>query len=220
MGDYEYTASFLSSTKGSVTTTGVSQGYLQMHNYKKPGRQVRDLVGFYVVAGIFVMVVGNISAYATRLDLAFGGFFILGLSCLANAIYLGRQSKKLVLLTQFGAEEYAKWRGLYNFLNSETLMKEKTFVEVVIWEKYLIYATAFGIAEKVIKALQVRCPDVNSSPVLSNRYIVAAGAYSYSRSFGRSMGTAARTASYASGSGGYGGYGGGGRGGGGGGGGH
>jgi uncharacterized membrane protein YgcG len=219
--DYEYTASFLSNVKDSVVTTGVSQGYFQKHDYKKPSRQVKEWLAFYVVIGILLMLFGNLISYPTRLDLAYGGFFIFGFACFANAIYLSRQSRKLILLSQFGADEYAKWRGLYNFLNSETLMKEKTFVEVVIWEKYLIYATAFGIAEKVIKALKVRCPEAStsSSSVLRNPYIYAsaAGFHSYSRSFG----TATRTASYASGAGGHsGGYGGGGRGGGGGGGGH
>jgi uncharacterized membrane protein YgcG len=219
--DYEYTASFLDNTKGSVTTTGVSLGYFQKHDYKKPQRQISEWRAFYIVMGLLVMAIGNIASYPTRLDLAFGGFFVFGLGCIANAIYLSMQKKKFVLLTQFGADEHAKWRGLYNFLNSETLMKEKTFVEVVIWEKYLIYATAFGIAEKVIKALKIRCPEASasSSSVLRNPYIYAsaAGFHSYSRSFG----TATRTASYASGAGGHsGGYGGGGRGGGGGGGGH
>ncbi|MDR0219997.1 MAG: DUF2207 domain-containing protein [Lachnospiraceae bacterium] len=215
--DYEHTTSFLDSVKKSIPASGVALGYFQKPNYKKPQRQVKDWVIFYVIIGLLVMAVGNIAAYQTRLDLAFGGFFVFGLGCLANAVYLGIQASKLILLTQLGADEYAKWRGLYNFLNSETLMRERTFIEVVIWEKYLIYATAFGIAEKVIKALKVRSPEVaNTSPVLRNTYI-ASGAYIASS---RSFGTATRTASYASSSGGHGGYGGGGRGGGGGGGGH
>jgi uncharacterized membrane protein len=92
---------------------------------------------------------------------------------------------------------------------------------VVIWEKYLIYATAFGISQKVIKALQVRCPEtsVNTSPVLRNHYIYTGAFIAGSRSFGSA--TRSASVSYATGAGGHsGGYGGGGRGGGGGGGGH
>jgi uncharacterized membrane protein len=214
--DYDYTASFLDGITGAVTTIGVKQGYLQKHDYKKPRRNVREWLGFYVVFGILLTVLGNLVSYQTRLDLAFGGFFILGLGCLANAAYLEIQARKLLLFTQLGADEYAKWRGLYNFLNSETIINERTHVEVVIWEKYLIYATAFGIADKVLKALQVRCPEAHTSPVLRNPYVCSAAFYAGARSFSSS----ARTASYASGSGGHGGYGGGGRGGGGGGGGH
>ena len=135
-----------------------------------------------------------------------------------GAFHYNKLSKKYVLLSQFGEDEYAKWRGLYKFLNSETLMKEKTVLEVSLWEEYLIYATAFGIAEKVIKALEIRCPEMNysNSPVLYNTYFRSSHFHSNSRSFQ----SATRTATHTSRSGGYGGYGGGGRGGGGGGGGH
>ena len=67
---------------------------------------------------------------------------------------------KYILLTQLGEDEYAKWRGLYNFLKSDTLLTERTHVELPLWEKYLVYATAFGISEKVIEAIRVRCVSV------------------------------------------------------------
>ena len=56
----------------------------------------------------------------------------------------------------------------YNYLNSETLMKEKTVIELPLWEKYLIYATAFGIADKVVKALEIKHPDTNASEIINN----------------------------------------------------
>ena len=114
--------------------------------------------------------------------------------------------------------EYVKWRGLYNFLNSDTLMNERSVPDLVLWEQYLVYATAFGISEKVIKALETNVPEfVDRSPVLSNPYYRSRNFYTTSRSFRAS----ARSTSTFVRSGGYGGgYGGGGRGGGGGGGGH
>ena len=96
-------------------------------------------------------------------------------------------------------------------------MNERTVIELPLWEKYLVYATAFGISEKVIKALQIRCPDMDVSPMLSNSYYRSHNFYSTHRS----IRTTARSTSIHFSSGGYGGhggYGGGGRGGGGGGG--
>ena len=131
-------------------------------------------------------------------------------------------SRKYILLTQFGEDEYAKWRGLYNFFNSATLLNERTVIELALWEQYLVYATAFGISEKVIKALNIRCPDVATSPVLRNPHYRS---HVFIYSSGRAFRTATRSASFTGrshsrGFGGHGGYGGGGRGGGGGGGGH
>ena len=220
--DYEYTNSFIENIKHSILYIGGSLGYLQKAAYKQPKEEVKRLALMLGVSGAIIMTVGNLISYQTRLDLAFGSFFILGLGFIASAVYRSKISNRYVLLTQLGEDEYAKWRGLYNFLNSETLMEERTVIELVIWEQYLIYATAFGISEKVIKALKVRCPEtsLNSSPVLSNPYYRSRSFY-HSRSFRTATRTASHTARSGShGFGGGGGYGGGGRGGGGGGGGH
>ena len=125
-------------------------------------------------------------------------------------------SLQYVLLTQLGEDEYAKWRSLYNFLNSDEVMKASNLPSVEVCEQYLIYATAFGISEKVIKALQIRCPQLAESTLLSNGYYRSSSFRSSSRSFR----SATRSASYTARTGGYSGGYGGGRGGGGGGGGH
>ena len=214
--DYEYTDSFIKNIKNTNIAIGVKQGFFQKADYKKPAEQVRNWSLALMSFGIVIMLAGNGISYQTRLDLAFGAFFILGIGFLVTAVHLNKQAKKYILLTQFGEDEYVKWRGLYNFLNSETLMNERTVIELAIWEKYLVYATAFGISEKVVAALNIRCPEAVTSPVLRNPYYRSV----HFRSGGRAFRSSVRTASFTARSGGHGGYGGGGRGGGGGGGGH
>lgn len=224
--DFEYTNSFAGNVKKTITNVGVSQGYFQKADYKEPVKQVRGWAMALGVVGALVMVVGNLASYQTRLDLAFGAFFILGIGFLISAAYLFKTAAKFVLLTQFGEDEYVKWHGLYNFLNSATLMNERTVIELAIWELYLVYATAFGISDKVIAAINIRCPHVETSPVLSNPYYRSVHFYTSGRTFRTATRSAAFRASasasggYGGGYGGHGGYGGGGRGGGGGGGGH
>ena len=225
--DYEYSDTFVKAMKKASTDIGISKPmYFQSPKYKKVKNSLNGQAVFIGVIGAIILIAGNLISYPTRLGLAFGAFFILGGALIVSAIYLKAVSKKYILLTQFGETEYAKWRGLYNFLDSNTLMNERTVLDLVIWEQYLVYATAFGISEKVIKAIQLRCPEesLRSSPVLYNPYFRTRSFYRVGRSFG----TAARTASYTHRSGshgigggfGGGGYGGAGRGGGGGGGGH
>ena len=213
--DYENTNTFVKSIENSVVNIGVSQGYFQKADYEQPKRQTKSLSTAHGILGVILITLVNLILYQTHLDLAFGAFFILGIAFIFSSLYLRRLSKKYVLLTQFGEDEYAKWKGLYDFLNSETLMKERTVIELPIWEQYLVYATAFGISEKVITALKIRCPDMEMSPMLSNPYYRSRSFHYSCRSF-RSV---TRTASHIAKSGGYGGhggYGGGGRGGGGG----
>lgn len=220
--DYMNTDTFLRNMSSSTANIGITYGYFQKMSYNYPRKSLEATAGFFLVVGIIFVTLVNLISNFTRMDLAFGGYTIFGIVCIASAIFLKIRARKYILLTQYGEDEYEKWRGLYNFLNSETLINERTIVELPLWEKYLVYATAFGISEKVIKAIGIRCPEISNSE--SN---VFSGDYYRSRSFhrrsGRSFRSSVRSGSSIarSGSGGGGfGYGGGGRGGGGGGGGH
>ena len=228
--DYSYTGSFVKNVKDAIRLMGTQLGYYLKADYRQVKDNARGVSLSLAIIGALIMLIPNLISYQTRLGLAFGAFFIFGLGFIAAAIYLMVRSKEYILFSKLGADEYAKWRGLYNFLNSETLIKERTVLELPIWECYLVYGTAFGISQKVITALKIRCPhiDMTQSPVLRNPYFRSHGFYSHSLRFR----SATRNASFASstgggyvggwssGSGGWGGYGGGGRGGGGGGGGH
>jgi len=218
--DYQNTNTFVNNIKKSFTQIGVNKNYFQRADYERPKTELKALSTLFMIFGFIVIIFFNLISSTTRMDYAFGGYTILGIIFIVCSILLRKDAKKYLLLTQYGETEQAKWKALYNYLNSETLMHEKEVIELPIWEKYLVYATAFGISEKVTKAIKIRCQEYQTSEMLNNNY------YS-SRSYYRSTGTSFRSStSYAtstyhsSGYGGHGGYGGGGRGGGGGGGGH
>jgi uncharacterized membrane protein len=50
--------------------------------------------------------------------------------------------------------------GLKRYMEDFSLIKEKEVPELILWEKYLVYATAFGISEKVLKQLKVVYPQM------------------------------------------------------------
>ena len=202
--DYQNTNSFVKNIKDSIVNIGISQGYFQKADFEEPKKQMKSLATKFLIFGVLLVTVVNLISYQTYLDLAYGSFFIVGITFLISSIYLRKNANKYVLLTQLGEDEYNKWRGLYNFLNSETLMKERTVIELPIWEQYLVYATAFGISEKVITALKIRCPDMEMSPMLSNPYYTSRSFIHTSHSFR----TATRSASHIAHSGGFSGHGG------------
>jgi len=217
--DYIYTNSFVRDIeKKPALENGVMEGYFQEANYDVPKKELNNSAGFSLVCGLLLLIPVNLISYFTPMALGLGAYTILGIVCLWRYFYLTAKASNSVLFTQYGANEQAKWYGLYNFLKSDTLIKERTVYELPLWEKYLIYATAFGISEKVIKAIKIHAVelDINSSPILNNRcYIHSTNFRRTSRSFGHSIHTSSRGGGF----GGHG-YGGGGRGGGGGGGGH
>jgi uncharacterized membrane protein len=68
-----------------------------------------------------------------------------------------------------GKEEFDKWMALKRFLNDFSNLKEYGPKSVVLWEKYLIYATVSGVAKTVLKALKVifpQLPDVENGRLI------------------------------------------------------
>ena len=217
--DYSNTDSFVKKVKLSVKNIGVLHGYFQTVEYDKEKNKMLVKAKSSRNLGLIFIIIVNFISHFTRLDYAYGAFTLIGIALLLKAYKISKIGRTALLYTQFGEDEYAKWKGLYDFLNSQTLMNEKTVVDLVLWEKYLVYATAFGISEKVIKALNIRCQEFElaPSPMFENRYYRSTYFRSSSRSFSSSVRSASRSYSSHMGGGGY--YGGG-RGGGGGGGGH
>lgn len=67
---------------------------------------------------------------------------------------------KIAVLTQQGADEQEKWKALARYMEEYSLLNEKEVPALVLWEKYLVYATAFGIADKAIEQMKASYPEV------------------------------------------------------------
>ena len=215
--DYQNTESFSKKLESEIKNIGLKEGYFQNADYLKPKKDLEGYAAFLLVMGLILIIFGNIFSSMTRLDLAYGAFFILGISCIISFIILNKDADKFILLTQKGANEYEKWKGFYNFLGDESQIQSRSNIDLAVMEKFLIYATAFGLADKLNTTLNLRFPEETEQKdsIIHNHYYRSGRIHTHSHSFHSSV----QTASYGGSTGG-GGYGGGGRGGGGGGGGH
>ncbi len=59
-----------------------------------------------------------------------------------------------------GSEHYDKWRAFKNFLQDFGAFDLKELPEIVLWERYLVYATIFGLADKVQRDMNVRIKEL------------------------------------------------------------
>ena len=71
------------------------------------------------------------------------------------------KAKTYSILTDKGRQEMEKWNALKKFMLDFSSMDEKELPEVVLWEKYLVYATALGIGKKVSKVLKLKIEQEN-----------------------------------------------------------
>lgn len=136
---------------------------------------------------------------------------------IVNAILLKLINKKLSNLTQKGIDEREKWKGLKKYMEDFSLLNEKEIPALEVWEEYLVYATVFGIADKVIKQLKLVYPEIeNMYNFNTDSYIYLMSHTNFNSSFSRAIDSSissAASSSMSSGSGGGGGFSGGGGGG-------
>jgi len=60
--------------------------------------------------------------------------------------------------TTYGEEYDAKWHNFRKYIQDFSLIKEYPPESVKIWNKYLVYATALGVADKVRKTMEMSLP--------------------------------------------------------------
>ena len=63
-----------------------------------------------------------------------------------------------------GVEKYRAYRRLRNFMRAADGMDWKPPAAVVVWERYLVLAVVFGLADTVLKALALKAPEVVADP--------------------------------------------------------
>lgn len=135
----------------------------QYNNWKDKAFQVASLEGFYEdsgkgkTKGVLYALIMPLISFLTLANFNLGGFYILNIFSVLAIMYFISFNKR----TKKGNEEYARWKALGNFLNDFGRMNEKEIPEIILWEKYLVYATVFGMADKVQEYMKVKLQDIN-----------------------------------------------------------
>jgi len=88
--------------------------------------------------------------------------------CIINSILCRIISSRYNGLTQKGIDEIELWQGLKRYMQDFSLLKDREVPELVLWEKYLVFATVFGIAHRVIKQLKVVYPQIENGELLGD----------------------------------------------------
>lgn len=200
------TESLLRETYNAVENQLIGKGIVSSIAQKEYG-EYKEKSRSYIIGVIFAMIC----------TAGYGLMLILPLIIvIINAILCKKITKKLNILTQKGVDAKEQWKGLKKYMEDFSLLKEREVPELVIWEKYLVYATVMGIADKVIKQLKIVYPDfeeiTNSIGTYTCMNVMMHTDFSssFSSAISSSISSATASSSYSSGSGGGGGFSGGG----------
>lgn len=155
------------------------------------------IFAFSILIGFSIKVMGMIPLFITII-------FQLIVFCIL--------SSKINVLTQEGTDENAKWKGLKKYMEDFSMLDKREVPEIVIWEKFLVYATVFGIADKVLKQLKIVYPNINEELNANHYgYMYLMMNTNFSSSFSNAI-TSSMSTAYSSATGGGGGFSGGGSG--------
>ena len=92
---------------------------------------------------------------------------ISAITSIIGIIWISRILKRLpiklnIRYTDEGREEYAKWHGLRNFLLDFSKINDREIQDIVLWEKYLVYATALGVGDKILKQIKLKIEQLDN----------------------------------------------------------
>ena len=154
----------------------------------------------------------NASVYYVMTIVFLTWAFPVSIVMFINGIMCSKIKKRINVLTQKGINEKEKWKGLKKYMEDFSLLNEKEIPAIEVWEEYLVYATAFGIAQKVLKQLKEIYPNIEELDTIGTSCIYFMYHTNFSTTFSSSINSAIST-SYSSATGGGGGFSGGGGGG-------
>lgn len=96
--------------------------------------------------------------------------------------------------TKEGNELYLKWNALKKFLKDFGNFKEKELPEIALWEKYLVYAHVFGIAEELRRQMEIKVPNIENHSNGLSTYDYMRLNHAINRSVTTNINTAIRSA--------------------------
>ncbi len=144
--NYDSFLNIFSSIKNSVETYMLSSGKVNEEN-KRTLKKIQ-----YSYASYFTFAILSIFVCAL-LPVAIVGNIIC-------TILTSQLINLIEVLSEEAHREQIEWKGLKKYMEDYSLLKEKSVPDIVLWEKYLVYATVFGISKKVIKQLKTVHPEM------------------------------------------------------------
>lgn len=155
---------------------------------------------------IIIMIIASVVLLDFLSNVVLIGTASIIIMAIINIIYLKKVRSKINVYTQKGVDEVEEWKGLKKYMENFSMLDKREAPEIAIWEKFLVYATAFNIADKVLKQLKIVYPDFEKMEEMRNAtYMGLMMNTNFSSSFSNSV-SSAMTTTYSSGSGAGGGF--------------
>ncbi len=118
---------------------------------KSPGNLYKLVsILFLIVVALIcinIFVISPINS-ADKISMLILSLFFVGIASFVDYIIIYSSS---IIVNEMYMNEYKMLMGLKKYLNDYSKIKERYPIELALWDRYLVFATIFGIANKVAK---------------------------------------------------------------------
>jgi len=155
---------FKKSQREAIAFTNSLSAYKRQVNTEASGRKIFEYKGATVskvVAVLFMILSAGvlIPVQGVKIPFFLGiNTILFGILWFISALVLMLPKEVYGRWTKTGAEFYQKWNNFGSYISDISAIKDYPPESVAVWEHYLVYATALGIADKVEKVLKSAVP--------------------------------------------------------------
>ena len=160
----KYSKTFLSTLEKVSSQTEKEQ--TAEENYDPKTRKIHDKWNAKGTLLIFISVI--VACFAIFFPPIWVGILIAIVPVIICIVYSYKIAGRYKGLTQKGVDEQEQLEALKRYMENFSLLEEKEVPALVVWEKYLVYATVFGIADKVLQQLEVKYPEFTDEDYMRN----------------------------------------------------
>ncbi len=121
---------------------------------------------------IFLFILTMVLVERMPFIFMFFGIILFTSLALVNSKYFGRFTKE-------GRVINLKWKGFKKYITDFSDIKNHPPKHVILWEEYLVYATAFGVAKEVLKNIKI----LNPKDFENNKRLAVYSSFALSNSF-------------------------------------
>lgn len=115
--------------------------------------------GGVAIAGSLGCVLGAIASFMFAIQGNIALSAVIGFPITAVGVFALLYAKYTVL-TEAGQEYAGQVHGLYRYLTDFSDFSDRGAADLLLWDRYLVYAAAFGISERVLKELAKAYPQI------------------------------------------------------------
>ncbi len=130
--------------------------------------------GFAAIVGVLlpILLIGIFSnTLKTGFEIVLSYFCLLMIACVgASVVVLLMKRTVFARWTKEGLLYYLRWKSFERYLTDFSVLSTYPPQSVAIWDEYLVYATALGVAKEVRKNLKRLFPEPPPTPVATTVY--------------------------------------------------